>query len=397
MCKYYLICYTSRTMNKTKQDLNYEREDRSDTEVALKVTLPYKGFNKEYKKLLKKKRENVEIKGFRKGNAPMDMVENMHGQEVKQKALNSIMTEKATQVVREEDLAPVAPLSYELEEFDEDEGIVITIVVPVLPDFEIPDVSKLEVEREEVEVTEKEVDDVLDRLWKEHKGDHDNMDDEWVKDIAKKLNFKSETLEDFKKEIEEAVKAQKQMVVEQNFQTALLEKAVEESGLEVPEALLDYEMKQREATFQDQLKKMNIDEEQFCKIRNVTMEDLKKQWKKDSLKALEQDVFLLEFAKQHDVEVEEDELEAEVNMIRSKNPDAPEETFDNPTWRSYIQRVVLKRKAFRKFMEEAGELKVEGQSSGSKTKKKSKKGDKKKDEKEQKSKKKTKKKSKKKS
>jgi FKBP-type peptidyl-prolyl cis-trans isomerase (trigger factor) len=149
----------------------------------------------------------------------------------------------------------------------------------------------------------------------------------------------------------------------------------------VPEAAVEFEMEEREKTFRQQLEQINASVEQFCKIKGVTMEELKQQWHKDSHDALENDVFLSKYAEKRDIEVTEDELEEEIDRIKKRSeaqaqaaqaqaqaqkggakaqpqqPGGNQEMYDNPQWQAYIRRVLLKRKSYQGLLKEVEESK----------------------------------------
>ncbi len=342
--------------SKQVQTPEYERVDKSPTEVHLDISVPADQFEDIYTKELKDLAKEVEIKGFRKGKAPLDMVEKSKGREVLESTLRKLMPVLTISVLKEEDLQPVIPVTYKVLSIDDKESIKFRAIVALIPDVKIPDLSKIDVEKESTEVEDKEVESVIKRLWEDHRGDAKNKDDKWVKSITPKLGFEASTMDELKKEVRKAVKAEKERISHQNYHGKILKAAVEMADVEVPEAAVHFEMEEREKTFNQQLEQMNISAEQFCQIRNTSMEELRKQWHKDSHDALENDVFLSKYAEDRDIEVTEEELKEEVERIKSRSPEGSDEKmFTNPQWRAYIRRVLLKRKAFQSFIDEVEE------------------------------------------
>ncbi|MBN2100615.1 hypothetical protein JW710_01830 [Candidatus Dojkabacteria bacterium] len=342
-------------MKDEKQTPEYSRKDISSTEVELEITIPKDVLDKTYKTELENASKDFNAKGFRPGKAPKEMTEKAYGTKALESALSKVMPSMAVMVLRKEEILPVAPLEYKIENLDPSKPVKFKAVASVIPSFKIPSLKSLNVKRENAEVEDKEIDSFMKKLWQEHKGKAKNMDDKWVKETAKKLGFKSETKKDFEEEIKEAMKIQKQNIVNQQYSSAILAAAIKAAKIDVPDKAVEFEAEERERSFQEQLKQMKVSEEQFCQIRGVTMEQLKEQWKKDSLEALQNDIFLSQYSKDRKVEVTDDELKAEIDMIRaqSKDSEKSEELFDNEQWKSYIQRVLLKRKSFASFLREA--------------------------------------------
>jgi FKBP-type peptidyl-prolyl cis-trans isomerase (trigger factor) len=333
----------------------YTRDDKSATEINLDVTAPTDQFEKVYDSELKKLAKEVDIKGFRKGKAPLEMVEKSKGREALENTLRVLMPKLTVMVLQEEDLQPVIPITYEVLSIEDKDNIKFRAKVVLLPEFDVPNLDKVEIEKESTDVEDKEIESVIKRLWEEHRGDAKNKDDAWVKQISPKLGLEASNMEELKKKLRKSVKMEKERIAAQNYGNQALQKAIELADLEVPQGAVDFEMAERERSFKQQLEQMDATVEQFCKIRGLSEEELKKQWRKDSRKALENDVFLSKYADEREIEVTKDELKEEIEKIKQRSPEkADEKTFQNPQWRSYVRRVVLKRKAYQAFLDEVG-------------------------------------------
>ncbi|MBN1618674.1 hypothetical protein JW887_05045 [Candidatus Dojkabacteria bacterium] len=343
---------------KENNKISYSREDKSKTEIVYEIEIDFAEYKTQYQKELKKLQKNFRIKGFRPGKAPADMVEMSEGKEANGKAMSELMPKVTTSVLKEESVTPVAPVSYEIVTFEKDKPIVYKASIAILPEFKVPDLRPIlkKVKKEDSSVKDSEIESVLKQLWqdKSKKGDHKNMDDEWVKDVSKTIGFKSTDMNSFKQEIKDSIKVQKDRVVEDNYQHHLLHEAITLSKIDIPEALIKYEAAERERSFNQQLKQMNVSSDQFCKIRGVTMEQLRDQWLGDSKEALEHDVFLLSYAKDRKVEVSEPELQSEIDLIKAQNKNAKPDVYEDSYWRSYIKRIVMKRKSYSNFLKELG-------------------------------------------
>ena len=161
-----------------------------------------------------------------------------------------------------------------------------------------------------------------------------------------------ETLDDLKKSIRDAIAMEKERIASESFAQKALMQAIKKSNIEVPEELIEYEAHQREHAFLDRLEQMKVKKEAFCEQQKVTMEELEEQWKKDAREAVDTDIFLATYARERNVSIEPEELEAEVDMLKKQSQEPDSELFDNDQWRGYIERVMLKRKAYTAFLSE---------------------------------------------
>lgn len=332
----------------------YTRVNKSSTEIELAITVPKELFDETYKKELAEIAKKVRIQGFRPGKAPMDMVESSHGKKAMEETFGKIMPSLTVKAMTKEKIQPVIPVSYEIVNLDKSREVSFKVTIHVMSEIKIPNLKKIKVEKEVVVVESKEVEEVIKRLWQDHKGDSKNMDDEWVKVTVPKLGLKSVSMKALNVEIKEAILLQKKRIIEEKYSSDILKKAVDLAKVEIPEAVVHYEMEEREASFNEQLKKMKVSVDQFCKIRGTTIEQLRSQWERDSKEALENDAFLAAYSKEKKISVSDEELDKEIEIVKSRSKDSDSELFTNPQWMVYIRRVLLKKKSFASFLGDVG-------------------------------------------
>ena len=90
----------------------------------------------------------TELKGFRKGKAPLDVVRRLHGESVREEARRRVMSESLSEAVREHELHPVGEPEMNLEVYlDDGKGpFTFEFTLEVMPDFELADLSSIPVE-----------------------------------------------------------------------------------------------------------------------------------------------------------------------------------------------------------------------------------------------------------
>jgi trigger factor len=112
---------------------------------------------------------SVNVPGFRKGKAPRRVIDSQVGKDaVLQEFLEHALPEFYAEAVREHDLAPIGEPQFEdLEVSDvQGKGLSFTATVDIRPrmDFEATDYRGLRVERPSTEVSDREVDEQMERL-----------------------------------------------------------------------------------------------------------------------------------------------------------------------------------------------------------------------------------------
>ena len=129
--------------------------------VEIDKELMESGVNKAYLKA----RENIMIPGFRKGKAPRKMIETMYGAHVfYEDGLEEIFPEVYEFAVVGQNLKAVGRPSLTDMDINEDGIVTITISTEVYPEVTLGDYKGIEVEKEEVIISDEQVEAELDRM-----------------------------------------------------------------------------------------------------------------------------------------------------------------------------------------------------------------------------------------
>ncbi len=132
--------------------------------VTLKMTVKGEDFAKAIDTVFKKNRTRFAIPGFRKGKAPRKIVESYYGEGVfYEDALNEVFPVIFTEAIKDHELDVVSrPEIEELGEIQSGEDFDVTVQVYVRPEVTLGEYKGLQVEKEEVEVTDEEVNQDLE-------------------------------------------------------------------------------------------------------------------------------------------------------------------------------------------------------------------------------------------
>jgi trigger factor len=139
-------------------------EELSPTKKRLKIEIPPDAIEKEIGSELQKVREKSKIPGFRAGKAPMSLIEKRYGKEVESEVLQKLIPLFYSESVTEAALKPISnPILEDAGDFKRNEPFNLTFVVEVLPPIELK-YEGVKVKTQDITVTDKEVDDVLESL-----------------------------------------------------------------------------------------------------------------------------------------------------------------------------------------------------------------------------------------
>ena len=132
--------------------------------VELTCTLEGEAYTTAQKKAFNKLASKVEIKGFRKGQAPKNMIEKyINHQEVLLEAAETLAQDALTSAIQEHEVELIDRPQLKVNEIN-DEKCVLVFECTVKPDIKLGDYKAIEYKIEDVKVEDKEVDDQIATL-----------------------------------------------------------------------------------------------------------------------------------------------------------------------------------------------------------------------------------------
>lgn len=138
--------------------------EHSHTEVL--VTVDEKTWKAAQEKAFNKLAANVTVDGFRKGKAPANLVRSkVDPMKVMDEAINSLLPSLYSEILKEEKLQPVARPQVDVTKLSDTE-LEVKFVIVTAPEVKLGQYKGLEIGKEEVKVTAKEVDAAIEQLLK---------------------------------------------------------------------------------------------------------------------------------------------------------------------------------------------------------------------------------------
>lgn len=134
------MSYTVETVNGCTKKLvfNFDKVDLSEQIKAALVA----------------KQQSSNLKGFRKGKAPLEMVQKMFGPQVENDALYRFISEQYFEAIKKENFKAVGYPQFGNTKYESGKSVAFEATVEVFPEFEIKDYSQLTFKKESEEVTE---------------------------------------------------------------------------------------------------------------------------------------------------------------------------------------------------------------------------------------------------
>ena len=134
-------------------------------EVKLNVTIEAEKFDEAIKKVYFKSAKYFNIPGFRKGKAPMNIVEKYYGKEIfYEDAFNEVVPEELEKAVEENKLEVVSRPDIEVTQIGQGQDLIFTAVFQTKPEAELGKYKGVEIKKIEYKVTDEDVEHELGHM-----------------------------------------------------------------------------------------------------------------------------------------------------------------------------------------------------------------------------------------
>lgn len=139
-----------------------KKEDVEKNVVKLTFEVPYADFEKAINNAYRKNAKKFNIPGFRKGHAPKAIIEKYYTESVfYNDAINEVLPDAYEKAVKESELDIVSKPEIDAEDIKKGEPVVFTALVTTKPEVKLGEYKGIEVEQEEVKVTDADIDSEL--------------------------------------------------------------------------------------------------------------------------------------------------------------------------------------------------------------------------------------------
>ena len=134
-------------------------------EVKLELIVEAAKFDEAIKKVYFKSAKYFNIPGFRKGKAPMNIVEKYYGKEIfYEDAFNDLAPEVIEQAVKENDLKIVSRPDIDVTQIGKGQDLIFTAIYQTKPEAELGKYKGIEIEKIEYTVTDEDINHELEHL-----------------------------------------------------------------------------------------------------------------------------------------------------------------------------------------------------------------------------------------
>ncbi len=346
--------------------IKIQKLDKSRIEITGSIATDI--FESYRRKALENINNEVTIDGFRKGKVPENILVSKVGiMTILEEMAELALSQAYPKIVTEEKIDAIGHPEIQITKIATGNPLEYKIITTVTPEVTLGDYKKISKEVVDkkagvVEVTKKDIEDAILNIRRsraDHAGhdhsrlspaDHEKLvdasmpayDEAFVKSLG---NFKD--IADFEEKIKEMISEEKKVKERDKRRVLISDKLIDTSTLEVPDLLIDSEVRRIEAQFGDDVARMGVKIEDYVKHAKKTIEDLRKEWRPHAEKKAKLQLILNKIADTEKIKVDPKEIETEVENIVEHYKDA-----DREHAYVYAETVLMNEKVFG-FLEDA--------------------------------------------
>lgn len=142
-------------------------EKTEGLERKLTIAIPGDRVDTAVNARLQEAAQTIRLNGFRQGKVPLKVVKNKFGKGVRQEVVGELMNQTYFEAIAQESLKPAGQPRIEPTSMDEGKDVEFVAVFEVYPEIELPDFAAIKAERLVAEVSDDDIDEMIETLRKQ--------------------------------------------------------------------------------------------------------------------------------------------------------------------------------------------------------------------------------------
>ena len=139
-------------------------ETTSNIERRMTIGVPAQEIDQAVEKRLQNTARTVKMNGFRPGKVPLSVVRRRFGDSVRQEVVGEVMRDSYVKALEEQDIAPAGWPRFEPKTMEAGKDLEFIAIFEVMPEIQVGDLSKIDVEKPKADVADKDIDTMIDNL-----------------------------------------------------------------------------------------------------------------------------------------------------------------------------------------------------------------------------------------
>lgn len=169
------------------------------------------------------------------------------------------------------------------------------------------------------------------------------IDDEFAKDVSEFDN-----LEDYKKDLNKKIKADKENHAKIDMEQEAIDKFIEKVEVTIPEEMIDSEVDKMIEEMNANLSYQGLNIDQYLQYIGTTLDEYKKQMRDQAQRRIKLDLGLEYVAKEEKVEVEEKDIDEKIKELAAQYGNKDDESLlKNENARNYMRQQLVYEKTMK--------------------------------------------------
>lgn len=247
--------------------------------IEIVLDIPWATIQAEYAKAFDVLAKDLTVEGFRKGKAPKEIAEkNLPKDQVYDKMIRAYVPVKYEEIIKEENLKPIYSPKIELIKAKENEDWQVKFTTPLQPDVDL-------------------------------KG---------YKDIVKKAKEEAKKPEIWTPGKDKEQKEPTPAVAKEMAMQAALNALVDKIKIEISDVILDDEVNRRMSKLIDDIQRLGMTVENYVKAKNISVDQLKEQFKKEIEETYKVEFILQEIGDLEKIQVGNEDLDKMLGGLKDE-------------------------------------------------------------------------------
>ena len=139
--------------------------DVSTVRKEIDVEIPAEALSERFDEVAREFARKVKVSGFRQGKAPMSLVKKKFGGDIRGEVIERLLPQYFTEAVQQKEVKPLGePHLLKMDEFEDGSPLKFTATFEVMPEITLKEWKGLDVTEPRMEVSDEEVDQVIDNI-----------------------------------------------------------------------------------------------------------------------------------------------------------------------------------------------------------------------------------------
>src|SRR3989338_8687381 len=316
------------------------------SQIDIQITMPWSDMQAKWDEVFNKAAAEIEIPGFRKGQAPVNIIEPRILPQVQQDALKQIMPQALIESLQGTTYVPIDYPQYNVTAFQKGGELKFTARVTIKPEVKVGNYKVVNASRPQIKpVTDEEVEKIITDLfnrWKVRQPvqpantpptpqgaggsmsfnqappvanpQPGNVPTAPNDDFAKAMG--ANTLAELKTKIKTDLEAEAKYNNELDYEESILQEVEKITNVDIPEVLIQDELARMLLSLQRNVSDRGLLMEEYLKGQKKTVDQLKAEWRPQAERNVRMELGLSEIARTENVNITDQELQAEVDKIQ---------------------------------------------------------------------------------